>query len=147
MHTSIDQYLTALQAKGRAAGTLRMVTQDLRQFVTWWENQRGRTFDPGTVRFEDLRDWCNSRQQERKAASTSNRSLTVLRGYFNWSIANKLIRVNPAKNLKDIPTEPLSPRSLPPDAVDALLREALLESEAVIRLRGKEFFSGKPTLI
>jgi integrase len=38
-------------------------------------------------------------------------------------------------DVKDVPTESLSPRSLPAEAVDALLRAAHCEQNAVLRAR------------
>jgi site-specific recombinase XerD len=42
---------------------------------------------------------------------------------------------NPATEVKDVPTEPLAPRSLPPQAIDALLRAVRAEHNATLRVR------------
>jgi site-specific recombinase XerD len=136
MHPSIEQYLQVLHMKRRAPGTLRVFRQDLTHFVTWWEQTRQRAFDPALLRYEDLRDWRISRQQDDGVApATINRGLASLRGYCRWSMANHLLRENPALEIKDVPIDPLAPRSLPTEAVDALLRAAHAESNATLRLR------------
>jgi|SRR6266568_356420 len=42
---------------------------------------------------------------------------------------------NPATEVKDVPTEPLAPRSLPAEAIDALLRVARAEQNGILRAR------------
>lgn len=136
MHSSIEQYLQFLQKKRRAPGTLKVVRQDLTHFVIWWECARRRTFDPVLLRHEDLRDWRVVRQRDDGAApATINRGLASLRGYCRWAMTCHLLMENPALEIKDVPTEPLAPRSLPAEAVDALLRAAHAERNATLRAR------------
>ncbi len=136
MHSSIEQYLQFLQKKRRAPGTLKVVRQDLTHFVIWWEHTRRRSFDPVLLRYEDLRDWQVARQRDDGAApATINRGLASLRGYCRWAMACHLLTENPALEIKDVPVEPLAPRSLPTEAVDALLRAAHTERNATLRAR------------
>jgi integrase/recombinase XerC len=137
MYSSLENYLNYLQSKGRATSTLKMVGQDVGHFIMWWEDNRQREFVPNLARYEDFRDWRDERQHDRKAATTINRGLAVLRGYCAWAVANGLMTSHPMQSLKDIPTQPLSPRSLPRGAVDALLREVLVERDGVLRLRNQ----------
>jgi site-specific recombinase XerD len=44
---------------------------------------------------------------------------------------------NPASDLEDVPTDPLAPRSLPTEAVDALLRVARAEQHPLLRVRNE----------
>jgi site-specific recombinase XerD len=105
--------------------TLKVVHQDLTHFVVWWEHTRRRTFDPVLLRYEDFRDWRLARQREDGAApATINRGLASLRGYCRWASLSHLLTENPAIGIEDVPTDPLAPRSLPPEAIDALLRAA-----------------------
>lgn len=136
MHPSVEQYLEILHTKRRAASTLKVVRHDLTHFITWWESQWRRTFDPALLRHEDLRDWRVSRQRDDGAApATINRGLASLRGYFRWATSCHLLPENPAIGVEDVPTEPLSPRSLPTEAVDALLRVARTEQNTILRVR------------
>jgi site-specific recombinase XerD len=56
-------------------------------------------------------------------------------GYCRWALAGHLLVENPTTDVKDVPTEPLAPRSLPPQAIDALLRAAGAESNTTLRVR------------
>jgi site-specific recombinase XerD len=136
MHPSIEQFLEFLHDKRRTPATLKVIRHDLAHFVAWWEGTRRRTFDPALLRHEDLRDWRAVRQRDDGAApATINRGLASLRGYCRWALANHLLVENPMTDVKDVPTEPLAPRSLPPQAIDALLRAAGAEPNAILRAR------------
>ncbi len=136
MHPSIEQYLAFLQTKRRAPATVKVVRHDLAHFVTWWEGTRRRTFDPASLRHEDLRDWRTVRQRDEGAApATINCGLASLRGYCRWALARHLLLENPATEVKDVPTEPLAPRSLPAEAIDALLCVARAEQNGILRAR------------
>lgn len=138
MHSSLEQYLEVLRVKRRAPATLKVVRQDLTHFIAWWEQTRRRTFDPALLRHEDLRDWRMARQREDGAApATINRSLASLRGYCQWAMLAHLLTENPAIDIEDVPTDPLAPRSLPTEAVDALLRVARAEQYSLLRMRNE----------
>src|SRR5258708_3117397 len=138
MHPSIEQYLAFLQTKRRAPATVKVVRHDLAHFVTWWEGSRRRTFDPASLRHEDLGDWRTVHQRDEGAApATINRGLASLRGYCRWALARHLLLENPATEVKDVPTEPLAPRSLPAEAIDALLRATRMEQNAILRARNE----------
>jgi site-specific recombinase XerD len=136
MHPSIEQYLAFLHEKRRTPATLKVIRHDLAHFVAWWEGTRRRMFDPALLRHEDLRDWRAVRQRDDGAApATINRGLASLRGYCRWALAGHLLIENPITDVKDVPTEPLAPRSLPPQAIDALLRAAGTEPNSILRAR------------
>jgi len=136
MHSSIEQYLEFLHTKRRTPATLKVIQHDLTHFVAWWEITRRRIFDPALLEYEDLRDWRTVRQCDDGAApATVNRGLASLRGYCRWALARHLLLENPATEVKDVPTEPLAPRSLPPEAIDALLRAIRAVPNAVLRAR------------
>jgi len=136
MHPSIEQYLESLQTKRRAPATVKVIRHDLTHFLAWWEGTRRRTFDPALLRHEDLRDWRSVRQRDDGAApATINRGLASLRGYCRWALTCHLLVENPMTEVRDVPTEPLAPRSLPAEAIDALLRTARTEPNAVLRAR------------
>jgi integrase/recombinase XerC len=48
-----------------------------------------------------------------------------------------LLTENPATDIEDVPTNPLAPRSLPTEAVDALLRVARAERHPLLRARNE----------
>src|SRR5216683_1936082 len=138
MHSSIEQYLEFLHTKRRTPATLKVIQHDLTPLVAWWEITRRRIFDPALLEYEDLRDWRTIRQCDDGAApATINRGLASLRGYCRWALAGHLLVENPMIDVMDVPTEPLAPRSLPPQAIDALLRAVSTEPNATLRARNE----------
>src|SRR5262245_31904065 len=136
MHNSIENYLVYLVDKGRAPLTIKAVRGDLVGFVTWWESQRNRPFDPMLLCERDVHAWRLSRQKDDAAApSTINRALVSLRAYCAWAKQAGLMYENPAEEVKAIPAGPPAPKSLPTEAVDALLRAVRSEKDERIRLR------------
>src|SRR5207244_12625759 len=69
--------------------------------------------------------------------SSINRGFASLRGYCQWATLGHLLTENPAADLEDVPTDPLAPRSLPTEAVDALLRVARAEQHPLLRARNE----------
>ena len=132
MDATIDRYVATL----REPASQRAARADLATFVVWWEQQRGRAFDLSQLIAEDITAWVRHRQddEERKPA-TINRGLSTLRRFGDWLVAECLINENPAKGVHDLPLEIRGPRSLPDDAVDAVLRAVQAEEEKVLRLR------------
>lgn len=136
MHASIGDYLTTLQEERRSALTVRAVRSSLLTFTRWWEDARGRAFDPALVRTGDVEDWRLTRQRDEGAApATINRGLSLVRGYGAWATRMNLIPENPAHGVAAVPTAPLSPKGLPAGAVDALLREAHTRTDTTLRRR------------
>ncbi|NNJ13097.1 tyrosine-type recombinase/integrase [Chloroflexales bacterium ZM16-3] len=132
LNETIDRYLATLHEPA----SQRAARADLVTFARWWEEQRGRAFDPTQLLAKDISAWVRHRQdvEERKPA-TINRGLSTLRRFGEWLVAEQMIRENPAKDVRDLPLEEHGPRSLPDDAVDAVLRAVQAEEEPYIRLR------------
>ncbi|MEI6775926.1 MAG: tyrosine-type recombinase/integrase [Chloroflexales bacterium] len=132
MNEAIDRYLVTL----REPASQRAARADLATFARWWEQERGRAFDPTQLLAKDISAWVRHRQdtEERKPA-TINRGLSTLRRFGEWLVAEHLLRENSAKGVRDLPLEEHGPRSLPDDAVDAVLRAVQVEEEPHIRLR------------
>jgi site-specific recombinase XerD len=136
MHASISSYLTSLADKGRSPLTIKAARGDLVGFTTWWESRLSRPFDPSLRRTSDLQAWRLSRQKDDAAApATIKRALVTLRAYCDWAKHAGLITENPVEEIKAIPTNPPDPKSIPPEAVDAILRAVRSEKDERIRLR------------
>ncbi len=132
----LEQYLASLATTGKSRATQRAVRSDLTQFCTWWVRTHQRPFDLTHVLERDLRVWKAARQQVDGAApATINRGLSTLRRVCAWAVEQKRLLENPAKGIEDIPSTPLSPRSLPDQAVDALLRAVHSEPDRRLRVR------------
>jgi integrase/recombinase XerC len=132
----IDQYLATLVTRCVPVATQRAARSDLAIFRLWWETKHHRSFDLNQVVERDLREWKLSRQQlDGAAPATINRGLSTLRRFSAWAVEQKLLSVNPLVGIDDVPSTPLSPRSLPDQGVDALLRVARNEPDFRLRLR------------
>src|SRR5260370_37255328 len=107
-------------------------------FCPWWETKDQKPLDLCQVVDRDLRDWKQQRQHVDGAArATINRNLSNLRRFFTWAVEQQLLVENPTRGIEDVPSVPLAPRSLPDQAVDALLRAARNERDLRLRLRDK----------
>lgn len=136
MHGSIGDYLSSLASAGRSPLTVKAARSDLTGFVLWWETRRHRPFDPALLLDSDLREWRIKRQRDDAAApSTINRALSTIRAYCNWARLSGLMTENPTEGMEAVPAAPLAPRSLPAEAVDAILRAARNEPDERLRLR------------
>lgn len=132
----VSAYLATLSARDISLATQRASRSDLVQFCRWWEIRQQRPFDLTYVVDRDLRAWKQQRQQiDGAAPATINRGLSTLRQFCTWAIEQQLIAANPAIGIEDVPSTPLAPRSLPDQAVDALLRAARNEDDLRLRLR------------
>jgi site-specific recombinase XerD len=136
MHASISSYLTSLADKGRSPLTIKAARGDLIGFAAWWDSRYSRPFDPALLRTSDLQAWRLARQKDDAAApATINRALVTLRAYCDWAKDAGLITENPVEAIKAIPTSQPAPKSLPAEAVDAILRAVRGEKDDRIRLR------------
>lgn len=72
---------------------------------------------------------------EERNPATINRGISSLRRFGDWLVIERLLSDNPAQGIHDLPLEERGPRSLPDDAVDAVLRAVQAEDDSAIRLR------------
>lgn len=136
MHASISSYLTYLADKGRSPLTIMAARGDLLGFAVWWEACCSRPFDPALLRESDPHAWRLVRQKDDAAApATINRALVALHAYCGWAKHEGIITENPAEEIKAIPTGQPVPKSLPAEAIDAILRAVRGEKDERMRLR------------
>ena len=132
----LDRFLEHLAANGAATASCRAARADLRGLIRWWATTDRPPFEVGLLVERDLRAWREHRQRVDGAApSTINRALSTLRSFCGWAIEQGLLQDNPTVDLAEVPTEGLSPRGLPDEVVDALLRTAGQEPDPFLRLR------------
>ena len=136
MHHPIGTYLSSLTAVGHFLLTVKAARSDLNGFVAWWEARRQRPFDPALLLDCDLREWRVKRQRhDASAPTTINRALSTIRAYCSWAEQAGLMTENPNNGLEAIPAGPLTPKSMPAEAVDAILRAIRNEPDEPLRLR------------
>ncbi|HEX6292058.1 MAG TPA: tyrosine-type recombinase/integrase [Herpetosiphonaceae bacterium] len=141
-NTILDRYLADLQQRPNRSGrlaspaTIRAARADLQGFINWWEQAHRVSFDVAHILDRDLRAWQRHRQREDGAKpATINRAQASLRAFFAWAQQEGLIAHNPTAELHDLPIEDGAPRSLPPTAVEWLVRAASAQPDATARLR------------
>ena len=128
-------YLAVVVTRPLAPATLRAIRADLGGFRAWWE-QTHPSFDPTHVARRDLLAWRSERQTGGGAApATINRGLSSLRGFCAWATSVGRMPEDPTRGLEDVPSDPPAPRSLPTEAVDALLRAAHGVRDPALRAR------------
>ncbi len=136
MDDPVSGYLAHLITQSVSLATQRASRSDLMHFCTWWETKHQQPLDLWQVVDRDLRDWKQQRQHVDGAApATINHNLSTLRRFFTWAVEQQLLVENPTRGIEDVPSVPLAPRSLPDQAVDALLRAARNERDLRLRLR------------
>jgi site-specific recombinase XerD len=136
MHGSIGDYISSLASAGRSPLTVKAVRSDLTGFATWWETHRQRPFDPALLLDSDLREWRVKHQRDDASApSTINRALSTIRAYCNWAKQAGLMKENPAAGIEAVQATPPAPKSLPSEAIDAILQAAHNEPDERLRLR------------
>ena len=132
MHELTDRYLATLTSPA----SQRAARADLIGFARWWEQQRGRAFEPTQLLAKDITAWVRHRQEvEERAPATINRGLSTLRRFGSWLISERQIAESPAATVRDLPLEAHGPRALPDEAVDAILRAVQAEPNLVVRAR------------
>jgi len=132
----IEQFLNEQQRRGLSPATLKALRSDLLNFVAWWETTYGRPLSLPQLVARDVRRWQQHRQQnDGVAPKTINRNLVSLRRLCQWAVDQGILPDNPATEVGEIHQETLSPRFLPKEAVDALLRAPRTLADIRLRLR------------
>ena len=103
----LDRYLRHLRSERRkSAATLRAYGSDLRAFVAWLGEQDQPIAQ--TTRFH-LRRWLVELEQQGLVATSVQRKLASLRGFFGWLHDGGEIPADPSRALKG----PKTPRRVP----------------------------------
>ena len=134
MHDSIRIYLE--HRADLAPLSRKAIRCDLVGFTGWWEREQQRPFDPSLLHEADVRAWQLARQRDEGArAATIRRAQVSLRGYCAWAVEQGLMTENASAAVDSLPAEPPTPKALPPEACDAILRAARQQPDQRLRLR------------
>jgi integrase/recombinase XerC len=113
-----------------AHNTRRAITQDARKFARWFIESNKEPFTAVRVTTRDVADFRDHlRRAEQRAVATVNRALVLLRRYFGWLQDQGRIVSNPAKPVKELRRQELSPKGLDRSEVRRLLRELELRQD------------------
>jgi tyrosine recombinase XerC len=123
---AVDDYLHVLASERRKSrATLRAYGSDLRAFTGWLAAQRAAL---ATITRSHLRRYLVELEQQGLAATSVQRKLASLRGFFRWLQQEAVLAKDPAKLLKGPKTQRRVPRFLTAPEVDALLGQPFDET-------------------
>jgi integrase/recombinase XerC len=94
---SMDEFVTSLRARNRAASTLRAYQGDLRRFREWASSLG--VMLPTEVTRRTLREYLASMNRDGDQRSSIARRRASLRRYFAWAQERGLVEVNPAERV------------------------------------------------
>ena len=104
--------------KGLSKNTLDAYSSDLIQVSKWLKNN---TKDFFSCTKSDLNLFLASKIDSGDSASSVSRSLSTIKGFFNWLIRNNHIKINPTELLESPKSRRVLPINLSEDDVDKLL--------------------------
>ena len=122
----LSQFKKKLQQQDLSQVTIRGYLDDLNYFLRWLKTLYGRSVELKKINSADLRAY---RQElvtiKRQKATSVNRRIQSLKRFFNWAAQIKLIRKDPATELRFVRLKAATqPLSLTKAEVHALLRVA-----------------------
>ena len=113
-----------------AANSRRAMSQDVRKFASWFSVSNKESFVTGRVTTRDIADFKDHlRRDKQQAVATVNRCLVTIRRFFRWLAENGYVKSNPAKPVKELRRQQLSPKGLDRSTVRRLLREIELRED------------------
>ena len=84
----------------------------------------------GRVTTRDVSDFKDYlRRDKQQAIATVNRAIVILRRYFTWLVDQGVVSINPAKPVKELRRQQLSPKGMERADVRRLLREIELRQD------------------
>jgi integrase/recombinase XerC len=123
-------FVTFLDSHDLAANSRKAFRQDMRKFARWFVSANHESFNIQRVTTRDITDFKdNMRRDQGQAISTVNRALVTLRRFFGWLTEQGHVGLNPAKPVKELRRQQLSPKGLERKFVRRLLREIELRQD------------------
>ena len=101
--------------------------------ASWPSGSLPRTREPFAVKrvttrdITDFKDYL--RRDKGQAVATVNRTLVMVRSFFNWLVDQGHVTANPAKKVKELRRQQLAPKGLERSQVRRLLREVELRED------------------
>ena len=123
-------FIAFLDSHDLAANSRKAFRQDMRKFARWFVSVNHEPFNIQRVTTRDITDFKDAlRRVQGQAVSTVNRALVTLRRFFGWLSEQGHVSSNPAKPIKELRRQQLSPKGLERKAVRRLLREIELRQD------------------
>ena len=134
----IDEFILWLEAERRYSPlTVRNYRRDVDDFVAFCGVTHS-TFDPRSIRREDIEEWMVYLGEERKLkVSSINRTMASLRTFWRWMLAHGHVERDLMKTLKQFKTPKRLPTFVPDTRMDDVIAELRedIASEDFERLR------------
>jgi integrase/recombinase XerC len=119
-----------LDAHDFARGSRKGFRLDVRSFAWWFSEVNKEPFRVVRVTTRDVTDFKDYLRREKgRAVATVNRCLVTLRRWLGWLADQGHIAANPAKKVKELRRQVLSPKGLDRSQVRRLLREVELRQD------------------
>lgn len=110
--------------------TRRAIRNDLRKVARWFGHANREPFTVKRVTVRDVTDFrTHLHREKRQAVASVNRALVTIRRFFEWLVSQRCVEANPAKAVKELRRQPLSPKGLDRADVRRLLREIELRQD------------------
>lgn len=123
LEKTIIDFINNLKLKGRSSQTIQGYRQVLLDFRKWIENTKynGIVY-VNEIILEDLEDYLQARKDNGDANVSVNRSLYILRSFFDYMIRREIIAKNISLNLEPLNVKKNPRENLTKDEIDILLQ-------------------------
>ncbi len=122
MEEQIHEFLSAMQGgKGYARNTIEAYRNDLTQFLNFALNERPNLSNWGRVDKPLLLVFVQSLKERAYTPSSVSRKIAVLKSFYHFLVARKLVDVDPTATLGSPKVEKRLPQVLPADEIERLL--------------------------
>ena len=98
MNLVIEKYLTYLSTQKGSKNTVTAYGIDLSRLFAYLETKG--IYDPEGVTFTDLNSYILSLEKNNASMATVSRNVSSIRSFFMWLFTERMIKSNPASNLK-----------------------------------------------
>jgi site-specific recombinase XerC len=96
-----------------SANSRRAFTQDIRKLARWFSTANREPFTVSRVTTRDVSDFRDHlRREQGQAVATVNRALVTVRRFFAWLTDQGHVASNPAKRVRELRRQALSPKGL-----------------------------------
>lgn len=94
------EYEEWLRGEGRAKNTIKVYLNEVEEFSRWYEEKTGREMDPKWIASQDLHDYVEHLQDEKKKPTTVNKKIASLKTYWKFLLETEKVETNPTRKLK-----------------------------------------------
>lgn len=122
LENTITNFIENLKLKGRSIQTIQGYNQVLQDFKNWIEGSKyNGVVYVDELLLEDLEDYLQTRKDNGDANVSVNRSLYILRSFFDYMIRRDIISNNISLNLEPLKVKQSPRENLTKDEIDILL--------------------------